>query len=505
MTDPQAPDPTQRSDDAQTFLRRVTRSGLWNVLGFIGASGNAFIIAILVGRTTGPVGLGRFSYYSWLLRIFSTLLIGGLPAALARFIPESLGSSDTSLAAGAWRLVSRIGLIISVVSFIAMATIALLRHDDLLFAVVVGVGAVIGLSLNLMEAFLQGVRRFKDIARIVTIAGFFQVGAIVIAVWLKAGVNTLFMIFVLTNLPAALLLFRVIARSRSDWKTPALSRAFNSKVMKFAGMLTLVALIDEVVYGRPEIFFLDRFNGIAEVGYYNVGLKFASLVVILPAVVSKSLLPEFSFVHGAEDTAKFREVFPILCRLVAYIAAGSAIIGAMFSGLLVTVVYGAAFKPAILPTAVLLGGSLFGGVAGPVAAALFAGSKERFFVQAGLLLVVLNIGLDLYLIPRYGLNGAAAATIASQTVGIGIGFYLSIKKAGLPYPMKDLIKLVAAALVAGAAGRALASFMSGMPALVIGGMVALLTYMFLADRLRVVTLRQLMDLVRRSPLSTESS
>jgi O-antigen/teichoic acid export membrane protein len=63
---------------------------------------------------------------------------------------------------------------------------------------------------------------------------------------------------------------------------------------------------------------------------------------------------------------------------------------------------------------------------------------------------VVNIILNLILIPRMGMFGAAIATLLSFMISSGLGFYLGKKVFPIPFPSRDVIKIVIATLVMGA-------------------------------------------------------
>lgn len=486
--------------EARSFLRRVARSGMWTTLAFVVAAGGAFVVSIVVGRSTGPRGLGHYSYYTWLIRMLATVLAFGMPAVLSRFVSEFLGGSLPGRARGVWRLAIGTSLAVAPIGFGSMVAWAWWKGEPIMLALFLGAGTALTLVTMGLEGFLGGLREFRLLARVAAWGGLIQVAGALAGVWLGAGSGEFLALFVAGTAVTAGLLYAPVRRAKRRWPPAFLERDQTARVLKFAGMLSLVAVIDAVVWGRPEVFFLERYRSAEEVGFYGVGLKFAGLVVTLPAVASRALLPEFSWMHGGGRSEEFRTAFPALCRFIAFVAAGLALIGAAMSDVLVGVVYGPGFGPAALSTAVLVGGSVFGGVAGPVAAALFAGSREKFFVQAGVVLVAMNLVLDVVLIPRWGLHGAAIATIASQAIGISIGFFLSIRRAGLPYPLRDALKLVGCAAVAGAAGRALALLFSGAAALAAGAAAAGFLYLMLSDRSGVLRLSQLKDLLRKAPV-----
>lgn len=487
------------------LLQRVARSGMWNTIGFLGATGSSFIISIVVARTTDVEGLGQFTYYSWLMRLAGVLLGLGLPAALARFIPESLGANDAGAAKSSWSLAGSLSMFLGFAAFAIMFGVSKTRGENSAFASAVGLGAAFTLFVKACEGFLQGTLMFKQIARTVSVIGVIQIVLIVVGARLGADANVLLVLFALSNVPFAVLLYLPIARQKRRWPKRKADSELRGRILRFAATLSLVALIDEVVWGRPEVFFLEHFHTAREVGLYSAGLKFAGLVVVLPAIISKSLLPEFSAMHGAKRTRELDAAFPQLCIVIAYVAVGLAILGATMADIFVTVIYTEAFRPAVLATQVLLAGSVFGGLAGPVAAALFASSREKFFVQFGLLLVTINLVLDLALIPPFGLLGASIATISSQTIGAGIGYFLTVRRANLPYPTVQVLRLMLMAVGAGILGRVIASLFEGVFALAAGSLTAGSIYVVLANRSRLVTFAQLRSLGQRSSLSAEDN
>lgn len=474
--------------ETRTFLRRVASSGIWNVFSYIASSAGVFVVGIVVARATGPRGFGTFSFYWWLLRIVATFLSLGLPAVLARYVPEYLGAGDTGAARRTWGAVKRFAVVLMTLAFAATTGFLISRGETLLIAAGVGVGAAVALFSRVTEGFLQGLRQFAKIAKIVGLATAVQVALIAAGAAMGLSAGELAALFAVSGLMQLAILQGFARSAQKGWSPGRLTKERSSRMVRFGATLAVIAVIDEIVFGRPEVFFLEAFRGREEVGFYNVGLKFASLVVLLPTVMSRSLLPEFSFLKGGKRDEEFAQVFPLLCRTIALIAAAMAFIGAAFSDLLVAVFYGEDFGPAVFPTAVLLAGSIVGGVAGPVAAAMFADSREKYFMQAGLVMVTFNLALDFILIPRYGLKGAAVATITSQTIAIGIGFVLAIRKVRLPYPVADVLKIGLVAIVCGVAGRAAVQTLPVVPAFFIGGFTSGLVYLFLVDRLGLVKL-----------------
>jgi O-antigen/teichoic acid export membrane protein len=105
------------------------------------------------------------------------------------------------------------------------------------------------------------------------------------------------------------------------------------------------------------------------------------------------------------------------------------------------------------------------------ASALFLGLTNGYAHQAfmlgrrtGLMLAAMsvpalaNLGLCLWLIPRYGLSGAVWATTASYAIGLATAIVLGRRAQRLPLPLSAIARTVAATAAMGLAVAALPSW-----------------------------------------------
>jgi len=83
--------------------------------------------------------------------------------------------------------------------------------------------------------------------------------------------------------------------------------------------------------------------------------------------------------------------------------------------------------------------------------AFMLSGKTKSFVWVMVPPFVLNIGLNLWLIPIYGLLGAVIATIAAYSLGAIIGFIVARRYYPLPLPVKAILQISFACVVMAAA------------------------------------------------------
>lgn len=157
-----------------------------------------------------------------------------------------------------------------------------------------------------------------------------------------------------------------------------------------------------------------------EVGYYAVAVRIAEILVIPGAILASSVFPRLLSL----DTERLNYEFVRLVRYPFYIILFAATILALGAYPLVSSAFGADFTPAA-PALALLSFSIpftYISIMSTNYLLRIKDQKEIFFRQlSGLML---NIGLNILLIPRFGIVGAAVATVLTDTlisVGMDLG------------------------------------------------------------------------------------
>jgi len=106
--------------------------------------------------------------------------------------------------------------------------------------------------------------------------------------------------------------------------------------------------------------------------------------------------------------------------VISLFAVGIALLAAL-ADVVVLVIFGNAFAGAGLVLRIMCIGLLFTVLSAPLNAALFAWNKSVAFpIMSGVAIIALVLG-NLYLIPRYGVIGAASA----YSIGGAVGFLIS--------------------------------------------------------------------------------
>lgn len=242
--------------------------------------------------------------------------------------------------------------------------------------------------------------------------------------------------------------------------------------LKESAPLALGSALD-TVYFRLDIIMLSILGSFAAVGVYSVGYKFSDLVGAIPSAVvtpAAALL----ITHWGKDDDSFhrtvRQAYLILC--VAAIGAGVGFF--LAADRLVPLLYSSRFDSATTSARLLVVGQAIHFFTALWFIVLVAADRRRLYPITMLLGVVLNIGLNVFLIPRYSYNGAGWATVITEMVVSGVLLAGALRIDGVrPLPIAATTTLpVAAAAMAGVSvvGRLVVPWWA---ALVGGGLVFL--------------------------------
>lgn len=203
----------------------------------------------------------------------------------------------------------------------------------------------------------------------------------------------------------------------------------------FAIPLALAGLISRF-YAYSDSLLMSKMLSQQELGWWSVPYKIAFAFQFIPVALSASVYPAMSALAVGEKerigdlfVKSWRYLFTIVFPLAFGLAA--------LAGPVMVYVYGKNYLPSAPALQILMGSLVFGFLGFITGALLNATNHQR--TQTGLmaLVLVINVGLNLWLLPRLGIYGAAWSALVSNLVLCGGGLFFSSR-----YVRLDLVLLV---------------------------------------------------------------
>jgi len=181
-----------------------------------------------------------------------------------------------------------------------------------------------------------------------------------------------------------------------------------------------------LIMGWIDVLMLAVFCSDSEVGIYIVALKISTLAGIVLLAVNAVVAPKFSALHAQNDLIKLKEVAQSSTKLIFWFTVPIIFIVIYFSHNIFSL-FGSEFIIAQTTLYLLFLGAFFSAISGSVGFILQMSGHQKKFQNIMLLSISVNILLNYFLIPRYGMEGAAIATSVSKIIWNAIALYYVYK------------------------------------------------------------------------------
>lgn len=218
------------------------------------------------------------------------------------------------------------------------------------------------------------------------------------------------------------------------------------KLLKLAAPFALAGIFFKL-NGSIDTVMLETLAGEEYVGWYSVAFKLTTALTVLPGAFATSFFPAMSyqFEHSRKELRNiYKQATIYLGFLAIPIAAGSIILAKP----IILTVYGPAFAASVMALQIIMVGLVFIFLNYPVGNLLNASNKQTTnTVNMGFALL-LNVFLNIWLIPQHTYIGAAISALASSVLLVFLGLPHVAKIIKLP--IKDILMNLGKA--AGAAG-----------------------------------------------------
>lgn len=393
------------------------------------------ISGILITRILGPEGKGVLTIFQSDVILLSLLLSFNINLGLVYFIstkkisiPEMLGIAiclgGISFLIGAFFLsgshyIDHISQIIYPKGFSSFWYILFVLFS-ILFSLMNGV----------FSSIFQGIKNFRVINQVTLInAGLNVLCFGSYYLFAERSINTA------ENINSILLLtFSLAFVNAMVWlsyylKLVATKPTFNFSshtikiLIRFIFIGYLSNLINICNY-RLDIWMVQYFKGTTELGYYSLSANIGQLFFMVSAPIAIVLQP---YLNSPDEKKKLQK-FILFSRINCSIVLLGGVFAALLAHLIIPIVYGTSFTNSVLPFLFLLPGVIFSCLTQVFAVIAISHNKIKYNLLATILGLIVTIVVDLILIPKYGIIGAAiTSTITYFTIFISVFFFCTTK------------------------------------------------------------------------------
>lgn len=403
-----------------------------------------YIIHPWVGRLLGPSQYGLYGIILSIQTIFGIILTLGVPSAVSKFVAQNNDGAKSILRQGL-KIQALFGISIAVILSALAPVIAWLLGDDSLIKYLMFSSGIILIQAfyPVYSQFLSGMHHFnKQAALTATYAIAKLIGAI-----------SLIYVFSLYGALSGFAVGGVIAALLGWYWTYRMGGAqeYHIELKKFISFAGTYAII---LVGLQMLMSIDLFmvkailHNDAQAGYYNAAVSLSRISYMLLQGLAFVLLPSVAALtkpgQSHDKAAAF--IKDALRYLIALIVPSVALASATSKELIILFFAKEYVSAAPVLTILMVGlGALSFYL---LLTNIVAGAgKAHVSLYITIAMLIISAGLGMFLIPQYGLIGAAWQTTITSLLGLtALGIY-TFQTFKIPYPIKSIVHIIIATIV----------------------------------------------------------
>ncbi len=211
-----------------------------------------------------------------------------------------------------------------------------------------------------------------------------------------------------------------------------------------------LAVIDQLMLGMDLWCVKAIMPSVEAAGHYGVARYGCQAAMMVPFAVVGAMFPTLTGAIKRNNRQSIEELIRESARFVVIVIAPMIAIIACSGKEVISLVFGHAYAPAAAPLLILLAGALALGMRYVGNTVLVAAGRPGTVLAALAPMLPINIALNLTLVPRYGLVGAATATAITGGLAAAVMLWLTWRQFRvLVSPLVVLRTLIAAGVVYG--------------------------------------------------------
>lgn len=421
----------------QKTLRKskVARNASWIIAGKMVQMILAFIVGILTTRYLGPEKYGLINYASAYITFFASLCSLGINSIIIKnFVDYPSEKGETLGTAIGLRTISSVASALLIVG-----VVALIDTNEPLTICVVAL-STIGLlfqSFEVINYWFQEQLQSKYTTYAMLVA--YTATSIYKIILLIEGkdVRWFAVATAVDYIVVALILLIIYKRKGGTRLTFSIKKAKQLLCKSYSFILAGMMVS---IYNCTDRLMLKQMLDSEAVGYYALAVSISTMWCFVLSAIIDSMYPGIMNLHKTSRLAyekKNRQLYAI----VFYVSVAVSLIFTVFAEIVIKLLYGIEYMPAAMPLRIIVWYTAFSYLGVARNAWIVCEDKQKYLKYIYVSAAGVNIILNLIMIPLWGENGAAVASLVTQITTVLIVPYLIKPLRGNALIMFDAISL----------------------------------------------------------------
>jgi len=425
------------------FAKRIGLVGVAQTI----VSLKGLIILPILTKTLGASDYGIWAQILITVSLLQPFIILGLDSSILRFLSSREKGKIVQGVITVLFVITVTGAVASLILFLSSDFIAttFLKEESAAFVIKIASPLIILGALNVVA--LGSFRVFGQIKRysaIMLLQAFLEIGLIAVFVLSGYGlIGAIISILITRTVTFGIMLYLII--SYAGFTSPDFSIL---RPYLIYGLPLIPTVVFQFVIASSDRYVIGFFMGAEKVGIYSAAYGIGGIVLMFSAYIMYILRPTIYSLYddGKVDEVKVYLSYSWKCLMMLSIpsAFGLSILSEPLLASLTTPEFVSVGK-FVIPLVAL--GTIFYGAEMIFGTVLMLVKRIKIFVIVFGTVAVVNIGLNILFIPRWGVTGAAIATLIAYAMAAISIYYKSRQYMKFDIKLAFIVKYILASII----------------------------------------------------------
>ena len=403
--------------------QKIAKESIISFSGIFYGSINRYLYSALLARWVGPEYLGIYSMANAIMLISEVLSKMGMETGVMRFVsrldPEKDNDKISEIIASAIKMCALFSLFFMIVLISCSSYIVsnILSEKSLMVSVLIvfAISIPFNASTLVAAAATQGYKKLKYKSMVTQfINPTILLVSMIICYWFFSAESALMFPMLITGIAGCIAMFQPLKYLSGIRRQQIIKTKFNYDLLKFSYPFMFVIILQTFMHWM-DILMLGYFTNASTVGLYHPAARTAGLLQALLMSFISIYAPMISQFHSEKNLLKMNQTYKMVSRWLLVFSIPISIMFILFPENILSL-FGKEYISSSNVLIILTIATLLQAIFGAASPTLGMSGFTRLILINTCIAFILNLGLNYTLIPLYGINGAAYATLITLTI-----------------------------------------------------------------------------------------
>ena len=389
-------------------MNKVAKNATWIIACRVVQSVFALIINMLTARYLGPSNFGLITYASSLVAFVLPIMQLGFSNILVQEVVNYPNREGQTLGTSMFlSLCSAICCILGVTTFAFIA-----NHDEPVTIIVCLLYSFVLIfqALDLMQYWFQA-KYLSKYTSIVSLCAYLIVSAY--KIYLLVTAKSVYWFAISNAFDYALISISIIfIYHKLGGQKLSFSKELGKEMFNRSKHYILSSMM-VTVFAQTDKIMIKLMIDEAATGYYGAAVACAGMTSFVFTAIIDSFRPSIFEGQKISDDV-FQHRLTMLYSIIIYFSLAQSVVMTIFAGLIIHILYGAAYAPAVGALQIVVWYTTFSYMGSVRNIWILANNKQHYLWRINMMGAIANIILNAILIPVIGIYGAAVASLITQ-------------------------------------------------------------------------------------------